>query len=207
MTPKMLFIYQMAIYKTCRQNRNYDRYNNREENAHPDRARIIMMNETTRPAADFGAFYERHWKYVYRLCFVYMKNEHDAEDCAEDVFVKVMTGGFSFEDEVHEKKWLAVTAGNLCKDRLKSYGRRNVDSLDDEDAPDVAAPEPEDRSEVMDAVLKLSPVHKDVVLMYYFLGYSTDEIAKALSRPPSTVRNQLRDARKALEKYLREYGS
>lgn len=67
----------------------------------------------------FAAFYERNYKLVYRLCFTYMKNQAEAENCTEDVFVKVLTGGFTFHDEAHEKKWLTVTAVNLCKDRLK----------------------------------------------------------------------------------------
>lgn len=64
--------------------------------------------------AEFEAFYERHWKYVYKLCFTYMKSASDAEDCAEDVFVKVLTGEITFDDEVHERKWLTVAAINLC---------------------------------------------------------------------------------------------
>ena len=41
-----------------------------------------------RTDAEFEAFYERHWKYVYRLCYTYMLSEADAEDCTEDIFVK-----------------------------------------------------------------------------------------------------------------------
>ena len=57
-----------------------------------------MAQKPLRTDADFEAFYARHWKYVCRLCFTYMKSEADAEDCTEDVFVKVLTGDFSFED-------------------------------------------------------------------------------------------------------------
>lgn len=97
-----------------------------------------MPKTALRTDADFEAFYDRHWKYVYRLCFTYMKNEADAEDCTEDVFVKVLTGNFEFEDETHERKWLTVTAINLCKDKLKSYARKNIDSLDDDMMPEMA---------------------------------------------------------------------
>lgn len=152
--------------------------------------------------ADFEEFYERHWKYVYRLCFTYMKNEADAEDCTEDLFVKVFTGDFSFEDETHERKWLTVTAINLCKDRLKSYARKNVSSIDDEDFPEIAAPEMEDHSEVLEAIMKLPPKFKDVIWLYYYEGYQTDEIAKILGKPPSTVRNQMKDARNLLKNIL-----
>lgn len=150
--------------------------------------------------AEFDAFYERHWKYVYRLCFTYMKSAADAEDCTEDVFVKVLTGKFEFNDEVHERKWLTVTAINLCKDRLKSRKRKPIVPIDDE--PEIAAPEKEDRSDVLEAVLGLPVKYKDVIWLYYYEGYQTDEIAEILGRPPSTIRNQMRDARKLLKDKL-----
>ena len=161
-----------------------------------------MVNETTdRNGTGFDAFYERHWKYVYRLCFTYMRENADAEDCAEDVFVKALTGSFVFEDETHERKWLTVVAANLCKDRLKAHGRR-VASMDDEAVSRLAAPERESFDEVTEAVLSLSPKLKDAGWLYYYEGYPTDEIASLLSIPPSTVRNRLRDARKKLRGIL-----
>ncbi|MBO7336626.1 MAG: sigma-70 family RNA polymerase sigma factor [Lachnospiraceae bacterium] len=160
-----------------------------------------------KPSEEFGAFYERHWRYVYRLCFTYMRSEADAEDCTEDVFVKVLNGNFTFTDETHERKWLTVTASNLCKDRLKSFAHRNVDSLDADDAAEPAAPPPkEDYSDVKEAVLALPEKLKDVVWMYYYDGLRTDEIAAALGSPPSTIRNRLKDARERLRHSLRNSG-
>ena len=161
-----------------------------------------MAKTALRTDAEFAAFYEKHWKYVYRLCLTYMRSEADAEDCTEDVFVKVLTGDFVFQDETHERKWLTVTAINLCKDRLRSYARKQVSSIDDENAPEIASPEDEDHSEVLSAVLRLPPKLKDVIWLYYFEEYSTDEIAKLLKRPASTVRNQMRDARMILKNVL-----
>ena len=37
---------------------------------------------------DFEAFYLRHFKAIYRVCYAFMKNASDAEDCTEDAFVK-----------------------------------------------------------------------------------------------------------------------
>ena len=161
-----------------------------------------MSENALNPKPDFETFYERHWKDVYRLCFLYLKNEADAEDATEDVFVKVLRGHFVFQDEIHERKWLTVTAGNLCKDRLKSPARRFMDSLEDKNMPEIAAPQPEDYSYVREAVMALSPKLKEVVWLYYYEGYSGDEIASLLGRPPSTVRNQLKDAREWLKKRL-----
>ena len=161
-----------------------------------------MTKPALRTDADFDAFYERNWKYIYRLCFTFMKCEADAEDCTEDVFVKILTGNMAFTDQTHERKWLTVTAINLCKDRLKSHARKNVDSIDDEMTPDIAAPEQEDYSHVRDAVMALSPDHKDVIWLYYYVGCSTDEIARMLGRPSSTIRNRLKNARNKLKTLL-----
>ena len=161
-----------------------------------------MPKNAFRTDADFEAIYERHWKYIYRLCYAYMKSEADAEDCTEDAFVRLLTGDAVFEDEVHEKKWLTVTAINLCKDRLKSCARRNVGSIDDDMMPELAAPQPEDWSDVLEAVMALPAKLKDAVVLFYYDGYRTEEIAVLLGRPPSTVRNQLRDARNLLKNVL-----
>lgn len=64
---------------------------------------------------------------------------------------------------------------------------------------DKATPE---RSPVLDAILQLPREHKNLVYMYYYEGYSTDEIAWYLHCPPSTVRTRLARARKKLKDLL-----
>ena len=146
---------------------------------------------------DFEAFYLRHFKAIYRVCYAFMKNPQDAEDCTEDTFVKAMTCGAAFENERHERAWLTTTAMNLCKDRLKHWWRQKVGPMDEE-AEQIAAG-PEEKSEVAEAVMALPVKYKEVIWLHYYEGYQTDEIAAMLNRPPSTVRNQLRDARAKLK--------
>ena len=59
---------------------------------------------------DFEAFYLRHVKAIYHVCYAFMKNAQDAEDCTEDTFVRAMTNDVSFENERHERSWLTTTA-------------------------------------------------------------------------------------------------
>ena len=75
---------------------------------------------------DFEAFYRRHVQAIYRVCYAFMKNPQDAEDCTEDVFVRAMTAEVTFENERHERVWLTTTAMNLCKDKLKSWWKQKV---------------------------------------------------------------------------------
>ena len=146
---------------------------------------------------DLEAFYLRHFKAIYRVCYAFMKNAQDAEDCTEDAFVKAMTSDVTFENERHERSWLTTTAMNICKDRLKHWWRQKVTDLDEE--TEQTAAEPDEKREVVDAVMALPVKYKEVVWLYYYEGYQTDEIAAMLDRPPSTVRNQLRDARAKLK--------
>lgn len=148
----------------------------------------------------FEAFYERNYKLVYRLCFTYMKNAAEAEDCTEDVFVKVLSGGYTFNDETHEKKWLTVTAMNLCKDRLRHWWRRKVTPIDD--APELVDESAGLYDETLDIVMKLPEKYKDVIYLYYYMDCKTDEIAQMLKKPPSTVRNHLKEARELLQRQI-----
>ena len=59
----------------------------------------------------FEEFHERNYRMVYRVCFTYMKDKPEAEDCAKDVFVKVLTGKFEFNDDAREE----VADDHRCK--------------------------------------------------------------------------------------------
>lgn len=143
----------------------------------------------------FGEFYTRNYKLVYRVCYTYMQNRFDAEDCTEDVFVKVLTGRYTFRDVDHEAAWLTVVSMNLCRDKLKARRRHAEVSLDD--VGDIADEDP-GIDETLREVMRLPLKYKDVVYMYYYMGYPTDRIAAELYKPASTVRNHLREAREML---------
>lgn len=174
------------------------------------------------------AIFSRQVDNVYRVCYSYLGNAADAEDAVQEVFLKMIRADRSFADPEHEKAWLIRVAINHCKDMLRAAARQNVplDSVAEPAAPlEPAAPSPPGAlgtpdvhgtasplsrpnppgaasNDTLDAVLRLDPRLKDVVLLYYYEGYSTDEIASILERPPSTVRNQLREARQILKQQL-----
>ena len=148
----------------------------------------------------FESFYERNYMQVYRICFTYMKNAADAEDCTADVFVKVLDGGYTFNDELHEKKWLTVTAINLCKDRLKSSWRQRVTTYDE--LPDIPDESDSPIDETLEIVKGLPEKYKDVIYLHYYMDYKTEEIAKMLKKPSSTIRNYLREGRELLKERI-----
>ena len=166
-----------------------------------------MEKSFRRASEDFESFYLRHYQAIYRLCFAFMKNPQDAEDCTEDAFVRAITSEAAFESENHERAWLSTTAMNICKDKLKHWWHQKVSDIDSE--PEIRDVEPEKGEalrEIRRQVMELPDKYKEVVWLHYFEGYSTEEIASILARPPSTVRNQLRDARSKLKHLLSDSG-
>ncbi len=157
------------------------------------------MAETSN-TADFEAFYRRNCKYVYRLCFSYMSSKEEAEDITEDLFVKVLSEGIRFNDENHERKWLTIAAANMCKNRLKSWEYNKVRLF--EEADENIARTDSVYDDTLDVILKLPEKYKTVILMHYYMGYKTDEIAGMIKKPAATVRWRLMRAKNMLRKLL-----
>ena len=165
-----------------------------------------MNRKKLRTPDEIAAIYERQMPTVWRVCRTYMKRTADTEDAAADTFAALIRSSPEFENPEHEKAWLIRTASNVCKNMLRRASRRD-ESLEELDGngPEFAAPEEDEETRALrDAVDRLPERCRIVVYLYYYEGYSTDEIAKLLKRPPSTVRNQLSDARKLLRERLGE---
>ena len=141
------------------------------------------------------------------MCYSFMGNAPDAEDVTQATFMRLIDHPREFAGEDHERAWLITVASNICKDVLKSAARTRVDALPegvefvDESARADASLE---EDETLQAVLRLPDVYKDVVYLHYYEGYKTEEIARMLGSPASTIRNRLRDARAKLKEMLEQ---
>lgn len=139
--------------------------------------------------------YSRHADMVYRVCFLFLKNEADTQDMVQNTFVKLIQHPQTFQNPEHEKAWLIVTASNLCRDFLRHWWRKTV-SLSS--VPEEAAPSfPID--ETLQQVLSLPGRYKMPVYLYYYEGYSCAEVAAILHKKESTVRGLLRRGRLLLK--------
>ena len=161
------------------------------------------MGRSTLSREELAGLYQRRFKMVYQICLMLMKNVPDAEDAAQTVFRKALERNEAFRDPEHEKAWLIVTARNECRDQLKHWWRRN---REDESVLDTLAWEEPGDGLVWEQVAALPEQHRLVLLLHYYQGYTTDEIAKILGDNPSTVRSRLVQARKKLKLRLEAEG-
>ena len=137
---------------------------------------------------------------VLRLCGVYLKNDADAEDIFQTVFLKYTLRQEGFDSAEHEKAWFIRVTVNACKDLLKSFFRSKTVPLTQ--LPDYLSGMTPDRLAVMEAVWALPRVYREVIYLHYYEGYTAPEIAGILHRNPNTVYTHLARARAMLKESL-----
>ena len=141
---------------------------------------------------------EKYADMVRRISFMYLRNADDVEDIFQDVFLRLFRYEKSFDSDEHEKAWLLRVTINRCKDLHKSFFRSRVCSLNDMEITF----EDEHESEVLQQVLALPQKYKDVVYLFYYEGYSVQEISKILCVKENTAYSHLHRARQMLKERL-----
>ncbi len=153
--------------------------------------------------------YKTHYDMVYRISFLYLKNQQDAYDAVQETFLRLIRYPKEFENEEHAKSWLIVTATNYCKDVLKSFWYRKKVSKEaltlseiphNSDTPSNQ----EQLDEILYAVMALPDQYKTIIYLYYYEGYQLGEIADILHKNPSTLRSQFTKAKRLLQDALKE---
>lgn len=134
---------------------------------------------------------------VFRLSYSYVRNRQDAEDIAQETFMKLYRSDKQFPSDNDVKAWLMRVAINLSKDLLRSAWFKGRSELDDnipcENAEETA---------LLECVKKLKPGYSVVIHLYYYEGYSVREIAKICRISETTVTTRLSRARKQLKEML-----
>ena len=143
---------------------------------------------------------ERYADTVRRLCVVHLKNEADAEDIFQNVFLKYALSTGDFESEEHERAWMIRVTINACKDLLKSFFRSRTVSIDE--VVEQAADLHQEHREVLEAVLSLPEKYRDVVYLHYYEGYTAPEIGNILQKKPNTIYTLLTRSKALLRQKL-----
>ena len=142
---------------------------------------------------------QRHKDRVLRTAIAIMGNMADAEDVFQDAFLQLFVKQPQLSSPEHEAAWLVRVTANLCKSRLRSYRRRPVQPLLETHPAQTG--EQHDLAEIIAA---LPPKYKLAIHLFYYEGYSIQEIAEMTGQKYSTVGNHLSRARVMLKKFLED---
>jgi RNA polymerase sigma-70 factor, ECF subfamily len=156
--------------------------------------------------AAFHALVDRHRSMVYRLAYQFAGNHHDAEDIAQDVFIKVYRSLDRFRYDAQLTSWLYRIVMNACIDHKRRQSPAGWAPFTEEaelqmvNAP-TDEPGPEDQAyggelgEVLQSeIARLPPGQRLVFTMRHHEGLKLCEIASSLGLAEGTVKRQLHAA-------------
>lgn len=162
----------------------------------------------------FDVLVLRYQQRIVQLAMRYVNDPMEAEDVAQEAFVKAYRALPRFRGDSAFYTWLYRITINTAKNRLLALKRRPVDySLDlqdpdnyevharlrDEASPEDMAMQEELRQVVQDTIASLSEELRTAILLREFDGLSYEEIATAMDCPIGTVRSRIYRARETIE--------
>ena len=153
------------------------------------------------PSAVLSGLYDRYGNDVLRLCCMFMKTRPDAEDAAQETFLKVWRKLDRYEGRkgCSVRSWIMHIACNTCRDLLrKNRRRRREQPFAMEELARLGNACSEDRELILD-ILGLPDKYRTAVLMVYWQKMTVREAAEALGTSRSTVCRRLEKARSLLE--------
>lgn len=150
----------------------------------------------------FAGLVERYQRVLYNLSLRMLGNTDDARDATQIAFLKVWTSLSRFDPSHRFFSWIYRITVNECLNQIAR--RRRLDPIEDE----LQLPSREDTSAgvrarevaelVQQALLRLTPAHREVVILRHLMEMSYDEIAGTLTIPEKTVKSRLFEARRRL---------
>ena len=165
----------------------------------------------------FRVIYARYGDRIFRLANAYIKNQDDAADITQQVFLRAHRSIHRFRGQAHLYTWLYRIAINCCKDWVKQvhlarYDRRDDDWWSERSAADglftvptrtESRVERREVEEAMKAALSgLSPVFRSALELREIDGLSYREVARVLSCSEGTVKSRISRARRQLRDEL-----
>ena len=137
---------------------------------------------------------------LYRVARSMLGSEHDCADAAQQAILRAWEQLGTLKKPQYFKTWLVRILINECNAILRL--RQRLAPYEPAAAEAVPAPAAEDHSDLYAALMALEEKYRLPVVLYYWEGFKTREIARMLGVPEGTVKTRLRTAREKLRETL-----
>lgn len=156
----------------------------------------------------FASIVENYQKPVFSVCYRMLGNAGEAEDAAQEAFLRAYKYLNRYDPERSFATWLLSIASHYCIDQLRKR-RLQTFSMDDEQhdwwhppdpgpSPEASLVMDEKQAQVQQLLATLSKKDRAAVILHYWYDHSYEEIAESLSLSVSAVKSRLYRARRAL---------
>lgn len=179
--------------------------------------------------AAFGRLVVAYQTPVYNLSYRMLGNRGEAEEAAQEAFLRAYTRLHSYDPQRPFRSWMLSIASHYCIDLLR---KRRITWLSFEDEiavngdstgnnpganrthlassspnPEVVMAQKEKEAQVQQLLTALSPTDRAAITLRYWYDYSYEEIAATLNLTVSAVKSRLHRARRGLAKKIQEDGN
>lgn len=154
----------------------------------------------------FAQLVETYQKPVYNLCYRMMHNAEDAEDAAQETFLRAYKNMRRYDPNRPFSTWLLSIAAHYCIDQIRKR-RMVVVGIEDLPVPDLPDGNPgpetltsrvEEQRRIRALLDVLDETDRAAVVMYYWYEFSYAEISAALGLTESAIKSRLHRARRAM---------
>lgn len=164
---------------------------------------------------DLVSFYQNK---IYQHCYRMLGNAHEAEDMAQEAFIRAYVNIHSFDDKRKFSTWLYRIATNLTIDRLRKRkpdyfldaevkGTEGLDMYSQLQSEDISPVEEVEANELQSyihqEISELPPKYRSIIMLRYLEEFSLQEISDIMDIPLGTVKTRIHRGREALRKKLR----
>src|SRR6476661_8205994 len=174
---------------------------------------LLNLYHTDRNHEWIGILLERYTLLLLGVCMKYLKDENEARDCVQQIFLKVLTEVGKYRIE-YFKSWLYMVAKNHCLMRLRDKGGRETRELKEH----YPAHEETSKQELManeqtynlleEALEELSPEQKQCVILFYLKKNSYTQISEKtgynMMQVKSYIQNGKRNLKIILDKKMKQ---
>jgi RNA polymerase sigma factor (sigma-70 family) len=176
----------------------------------PDDLRSLVRQCLAGDQSAMLALVERFRGQVFGLCYRMLGHRHDAEDAAQETFVRVLKNLHRWDSTRDFQPWLLAIAGNRCRTALATRRRRPVPEatveLIADDAPDER-PGRHLAEELQLALAELRPEYRQAFVLFHEQELSYAQIADTMDVPVGTIKTWVHRARRELIDHLRLRGA
>jgi RNA polymerase sigma-70 factor, ECF subfamily len=180
----------------------------------PDQEASWLSEAQKGDAEAFTNLVETYQRPVYNLCYRMLGNLEDAEDAAQETFLRAYKALPHYDNTRPFSTWVLSIAAHYCIDQIRRR-RMPVVSIEDLPIPDLPEHGPdmetklsgkEERAHIRALLDALEPTDRALVVMYYWYDFSYEEIGQALKLTDSAVKSRLHRARRAMARRWLEKG-
>lgn len=172
--------------------------------------RSLVIRAQRGDASAFGELISQTQSAVYHVCLRMMGEQREAEDMAQEIYLRVYERLQTFDSQRPFLPWIRRVAANYCLNQLSrrlpalSSFDEAYDRAEESAGPLAQIEQAEQTRQIRTALLRLSPRQRAVIELRHFQDLRYEEIAQALNLPVSDVKSDLFRARRLLAEMLKD---